>query len=75
VTINIYVEDVDDVFNRAVQAGAKALRQPENHSYGDRMGSFEDPFGHWWSVSSRIEDVPLEEIVKRAEAEMKAMES
>src|SRR5687767_694147 len=44
VTINVYVEDVDAVFDRAVEAGAKSLRAPENQFYGDRMGQFEDPF-------------------------------
>jgi len=68
VTINVYVEDVDDVFERAVEAGAKELRPVENQFYGDRSGQFEDPFGHRWSVATHVEDVPADEMEKRAAA-------
>lgn len=68
VTISVYVEDVDSVFEKAVQAGAKALRPVENQFYGDRSGQFEDPFGHRWNVASHIENVPPDEMAKRAEA-------
>jgi PhnB protein len=70
VTINLYVDDVDAVFERALQGGATALRSPENQFYGDRMGQFEDPFGHRWSVGTHVEDVPPEEMEKRAAAAM-----
>jgi PhnB protein len=69
VTISVYVEDVDAVYERAVKAGAKALRPVENQFYGDRSGQFEDPFGHRWSVATHIEDVPPDEMSRRA-AEM-----
>jgi len=70
VTLHVYVEDVDDVFERALKAGARALRHLENKFYGDRSGQFEDPFGHRWDVASHVEDVPPEEMAKRAEAAM-----
>jgi PhnB protein len=66
VTISIYVEDVDAIYDRAVQSGAKALRPVENQFYGDRSGQFEDPFGHRWSVATHVEDVSAEEMAKRA---------
>jgi PhnB protein len=66
VTISVYVEDVDNVFARALQEGAKELRPVENQFYGDRSGQFEDPFGHRWSVATHVEDVPAEEMEKRA---------
>src|SRR6266545_2209802 len=66
VTIGVYVEAVDDVFARALQAGAKELRPVENQFYGDRSGQFEDPFGHRWIVSTHVEDVPPDEMAKRA---------
>jgi PhnB protein len=69
VTVSVYVEDVDAVFKRALDGGAKELRAPEDQFYGDRAGQFEDPFGHKWSVATHIEDVPPEEMAKRA-AEM-----
>ena len=72
VSLHVYVEDSDAVFERAVQAGARALRAVEDRFYGDRSGQFEDPFGHRWDVSTHVEDVPPEEMSKRAAAEMAA---
>jgi PhnB protein len=72
VSMHVYVEDSDAVFERAVQAGAKALRAVEDRFYGDRSGQFEDPFGHRWDVSTHVEDVPPEEMSKRAAAAMAA---
>lgn len=69
VTISVYVEDVDGVFDRAVQGGAKAIRPLEDQFYGDRSGQFEDPFGHRWSVATHVEDVSPDEMAKRS-AEM-----
>ena len=68
VMLHVYVEDADAVFERAVQAGAKALRQVEDRFYGDRSGEFEDPFGHQWSVATHVEDVSPEEMEKRMAA-------
>ncbi len=65
VALSVYVEDVDAVFDRAIQAGATALRPVENQFYGDRSGQFEDPFGHRWNVASHVEDVSPEEMEKR----------
>lgn len=66
VTIHLYVEDADDVYAKALAAGAKALRPVETQFYGDRSGQFEDPFGHRWNVSTRVEDVPPDELARRA---------
>jgi PhnB protein len=65
VSLHMYVEDVDSVFERAVEAGAKPVRPVEDQFYGDRLGSFEDPFGHHWNVASHVEDVSPEEMSKR----------
>jgi PhnB protein len=72
VTLHVYVENADDVFERAIQAGAKSLRPIEDKFYGDRSGQFEDPFGHRWDVATHVEDVPPEEMSKRAAAAMAA---
>ncbi len=66
VTLSVYVDDVDAAFDRAVSAGATPLRPVEDQFYGDRTGQFEDPFGHQWSVASHIEDVPPDEMARRA---------
>ncbi len=68
VSLLVYVEDVDSVFDRAVQAGAKPLAAVDDKFYGDRSGQFEDPFGHRWNVATHVEDVPPDEMTKRMEA-------
>lgn len=66
VTVSVYVEDVDAVFDRAVKAGARSLQPVADQFYGDRSGQFEDPWGHKWSVATHIEDVAPAEMEKRA---------
>src|SRR4051794_34188795 len=71
-TLHVYVEDADAVFEAALGAGAKELRPMENQFYGDRSGQFEDPFGHHWSVATHVEDIPPDEMEKRAAEAMSA---
>ena len=71
VSILLYLDDVDTVFERAVKAGAKALRPVADQFYGDRSGTLEDPFGHVWTIATHVEDVPPEELKRRAEAVMR----
>ncbi len=66
VTLMVYVEDVDSTFETALEAGATEITPVEDRFYGDRSGQFEDPFGHRWNVASHVEDVPPEEMKKRA---------
>src|SRR3954470_4560174 len=66
VTISVYVEDVDSVFERALGEGATEGRAVENQFYRDRNGQCEDPFGHGCSVATRVEEVPSDEMAKRA---------
>jgi PhnB protein len=66
VALFVYVEDVDDVFKRATAAGATTIQEPEDHFYGDRVAMFDDPFGHRWNIATHIEDVPPEQMEKRA---------
>jgi PhnB protein len=68
VTVSVYAEDVDSVFERALAKGATEVSPVENQFYGDRSGQFTDPFGHRWSISTHIEDVSPEEMEKRAAA-------
>lgn len=66
VTMSVYVADVDATFAKAMDAGATSLRPVEDQFYGDRIGQFQDPFGHRWSVATHVEDVSPEEMAKRA---------
>ena len=68
VSLMIYVEDVDTVFKRAVDAGATVKEAVSDKFYGDRMGTLIDPFGHVWHVSTHKEDVSVAEMEKRAAA-------
>lgn len=66
VSIVLYVENVDSFVDAAVAAGAKLIRPVEDKFYGDRGGSLEDPYGHVWHVMTHVENVPPEEMQKRA---------
>lgn len=68
VSILLYVEDVDAFAKQAVAAGTKVVRPVKDQFYGDRSGSFEDPFGHQWHIATHVEDVAPEEMHKRAAA-------
>ena len=66
VNLYVYVDDVDAVFAEALALGATELSAVKDEFYGDRVGHFEDPFGHRWHVATHVEDVPAEELEKRA---------
>ena len=68
VGLHLYVTDCDAAFKRAVDAGAKPTMPPVNMFWGDRYAKFTDPFGHEWSVATHVEDVPPQDMGKRAEA-------
>jgi PhnB protein len=64
----LYVADVDAVVARAAQLGATVRRQPQNQFYGDRDAHVVDPFGHTWTVATRVEDVSPQEMQRRMAA-------
>jgi PhnB protein len=68
VILAVYVEDVDAVAQQAIGAGAKVLKPVQDQFYGDRSGTFADPFGHQWTIATHKEDVSAEEIQRRAAA-------
>jgi PhnB protein len=74
VSIMIYVEDVDSVVKQALAAGAKEIRPLQNQFYGDRSGSYQDPFGLEWYLATHVEDIPPDEMERRA-AEVAQSES
>ena len=65
-SLMLYVEDVDAIVNRATDAGATVTMEVADQFWGDRFGSFTDPFGHSWSIATHIEDVPPDEMERRA---------
>ena len=66
VTLHLYVEDVDALFKQAVDAGATVAMPVQDTFWGDRYGQLVDPFGHSWSIGSKIETLDANEIRKRA---------
>jgi PhnB protein len=71
VGIMLYVNDVDALAKQAVAAGAKVVKPVENQFYGDRSGTFTDPFGLQWTIATHKEDVSMQEMEKRMQAMMK----
>ncbi len=69
----LYVADVDAAFKRALDAGATVAMPLADMFWGDRFGTVADPFGHMWGLATHKEDVPPEELKKRAQAAMAAM--
>ena len=67
VTIHLYVENADAVFEQAVAAGAKITMPLDDMFWGDRYGKVEDPFGHQWSIGTHVRDVSPEEMQKAME--------
>jgi PhnB protein len=68
ISLMLYTENVDEVFNRAVAAGARAEMPLQNMFWGDRYGKLTDPFGNLWSLAMHIEDVSPEEMQRRSAA-------
>jgi PhnB protein len=64
--LHLYVDDVDAVVARAVEAGAEVTEPVADQFYGDRGGKLLDPFGHKWWIASRVEEVPEDEMMRRA---------
>jgi len=68
VTLHLYVEDVDALFERAVAGGADVILPVADQFWGDRYGMLRDPFGHRWSIASRLEDLSPKQLQARAAA-------
>jgi len=58
----VYVRDVDNVHQRAIEAGARSVQEPTRAIHGDRMATIIDPFGNQWTIATRIEQISIEEL-------------
>ena len=67
VSICLYVQDADATFAQAISAGAEEVRPMQDQFWGDRAGTVKDPYGHSWTILSKIEDVSWEEVQHRFE--------
>jgi PhnB protein len=66
--LQLYTEDVDALWTRAVDAGAQVLHPLQDQFWGDRHGQLTDPFGHRWGLATHVRDVPPEEVARAAAA-------
>jgi PhnB protein len=71
VTLMIYVEDSDAVYQSALAAGAEIVKPIQDQFYGDRSGTVADPFGHVWTLSTHKEDLTYDEVERRAQEYMR----
>jgi len=75
ISLWIYVEDADSLFNRAVAAGGRVPPGPmgamADQFWGDRCGTFIDPAGHRWTIATRKEDLTPQEMKQRQDEFMK----
>ena len=72
VMLHVYVEDVDAAFERAVKAGGTVVSKPANQFYGDRSGGVKEPCGNTIWIATHVEDVPADELQRRAAQAMSA---
>ena len=73
VTLHLYVEDVDTVYKRAIDAGAKSTMPVADQFWGDRYGTLTDPFGHNWSIATHKEELTPDEMERRGKEAMAQM--
>jgi PhnB protein len=66
VSLMVYVDRVDETFKQALANGAKELQPLKDQFYGDRSGTLQDPYGHVWTIATHVEDIPPEELERRA---------
>jgi PhnB protein len=67
-SLNIYLDDVDTAFQRAIDAGGKSVMPVADQFWGDRYGAFTDPFGHQWGIATHTEDLSQQETEERGRA-------
>jgi uncharacterized glyoxalase superfamily protein PhnB len=68
VTLYMYVEEVDQAYRRAIEAGATSIQEPRHEFYGDRTAAVMDPAGNRWYIATHVEEVHPEELQRRFHA-------
>jgi PhnB protein len=74
-SLHLYVNDADATYQRALQAGATSIMEPADQFYGDRSAGVQDTVGNRWWIATHREDVPPEELRRRADAFMQQQRS
>jgi PhnB protein len=66
--LHLYTEDVEALWQRAVDGGAEVRQLLDEVFWGERYGQIADPFGHRWGLAQHLRHVPPEEIAQAAAA-------
>jgi PhnB protein len=66
VVLHLVTDDVDAIWQRAIDAGAEVLHPVADAFWGERHGQLTDPFGHRWGLAQRVRDVPRDEVLRAA---------
>jgi len=72
--LHIYVNNVDEAFDRAVKAGAQVEMPVVDQFWGDRYGRLKDPFGHKWSIATHVKDMSADEMKHSMDEAMEKMQ-
>ena len=65
-SLYLYVPDCDGTYKQALATGGASVQEPKTQFYGDRHGAVKDPCGNTWWIATHVEDVPPEELERRA---------
>lgn len=68
IALNLWTDNADQVFARAVKAGARVVLPLADMFWGDRYGRLTDPFGHEWAIAQHVRDVSAQEMARAAKA-------
>jgi PhnB protein len=66
VVLHFSTEDVETLWERAIEAGAEVVQPLQDQFWGDRYGQIRDPFGYRWGLAQHVRDVPPEEVAQAA---------
>lgn len=65
VGIYLQVENVNELYESSIAAGATSINEPEDQFYGERAAKIRDPYGHEWMFSQQIEKLSNVEMQER----------
>jgi len=51
-SLHLYVEDVDETYQRSIEAGGTSVMAPMDMDYGERGAAIEDPGGNHWYLAT-----------------------
>jgi PhnB protein len=66
VVVHLLTDDVDALWQQAIDAGAEVRHPLQDAFWGERHGQIADPFGHRWGLSQHLRDVPPDELARAA---------